>query len=187
MTLVRISSTEYEDFRRFLEEACGILLGDNKHYLVQSRLGRMVNDNGVASLGDLVGQLRRERSGGPLREKVIEAMTTNETFWFRDMGHFNLLKEKILPDLNQRMGGSVRIWSAACSSGQEPYSLAILFREAIERCNRDHPVRIFASDVYPESLHIAAAAAILDPEVAPKMPQAKIVAMANPPLILPIQ
>ena len=84
MTLGSISSAEYEDFRRFLEEACGILLGENKHYLVQSRLGKMVNGAGVVSLGELVSKLRRERCGGPLREKVIEAMTTNETFWFRD-------------------------------------------------------------------------------------------------------
>ena len=133
MTLVRISSTEYEDFRRFLEEACGILLGDNKHYLVQSRLGRMVNDNGVASLGDLVAQLRRERSGGPLREKVIEAMTTNETFWFRDNHPFQILSERILPEYTQRKQRSARVWSAACSTGQEPYSISITVQEFLSK------------------------------------------------------
>ena len=118
MTLASISSAEYEDFRRFLEEACGILLGDNKHYLVQSRLGRMVNDAGVVSLGDLVNKLRVEPSGGPLREKVIEAMTTNETFWFRDNHPFRILSDQVFPGCMQRKQRTVRIWSAACSTGQ---------------------------------------------------------------------
>ena len=156
MTLVRISSTEYEDFRRFLEEACGILLGDNKHYLVQSRLGRMVNDNGVASLGDLVGQLRRERSGGPLREKVIEAMTTNETFWFRDNHPFQILSERILPEYTQRKQLSARVWSAACSTGQEPYSISITVQEFLSKNPGSlSDVQIVATDISPAVLEEA--------------------------------
>lgn len=159
MTLARINSTEYEEFRRFLEEACGILLGENKHYLVQSRLGRMVNDAGVASLGDLVGQLRRERSGGPLREKVIEAMTTNETFWFRDNHPFQILSEHVLRDLVQRRQRSARVWSAACSTGQEPYSVSITVQEFLNR----NPgaltdVQIVATDISPAVLEEAKAA-----------------------------
>ena len=102
MSLAQITPSEYEEFRRFLEDACGILLGDNKHYLVQSRLNKMVVDDGVRSLGDLVGRLRRERSGGALREQVIEAMTTHETFWFRDNHPFKILTEQVLPDFSQR-------------------------------------------------------------------------------------
>jgi len=158
LTLARINPTEYEDFRRFLEEACGILLGENKHYLVQSRLGRMVNDVGVASLGDLVGQLRRERSGGPLREKVIEAMTTNETFWFRDSHPFQILSEQVLRDLVQRRQRSARVWSAACSTGQEPYSVSIMVQEFLNR----NPgalidVQIVATDISPAVLEEAKA------------------------------
>ena len=150
MTLARINPTEYEDFRRFLEEACGILLGENKHYLVQSRLGRMVNDVGVASLGELVGQLRRERSGGLLREKVIEAMTTNETFWFRDSHPFQILSEQVLRDLVQRKQRSARVWSAACSTGQEPYSISIAVQEFLNRNpGAMTDVQIVATDISP--------------------------------------
>lgn len=153
MSLARISPDEYEDFRRFLEDACGILLGDNKHYLVQSRLGKMVLDNQVGSLGELVGQLRRERSGGPLRERVIEAMTTNETFWFRDNHPFLILSERILPDFAARRQRTPRIWSAACSTGQEPYSISIIAQEFM----RNKPgalgdVQITATDISPAVL-----------------------------------
>jgi chemotaxis protein methyltransferase CheR len=150
LTLARISPAEYQEFRQFLEDACGILLGDNKIYLVQSRLGKMVDDVGAASLGDLVGQLRRERTGGPLREKVIEAMTTNETFWFRDNHPFRILSEQILPDYVLRKQRSMRIWSAACSTGQEPYSIAITAQEFAGRNPAAAPdVQIVATDISP--------------------------------------
>jgi chemotaxis protein methyltransferase CheR len=150
LSLAQITPSEYEDFRRFLEEACGILLGDNKHYLVQSRLNKMVASDGVSSLGDLVGRLRRERSGGALREQVIEAMTTNETFWFRDNHPFKILTEQVLPDFSQRKVRSPKIWSAACSTGQEPYSISIIVQEYL----RQNPgalsdAQVTATDISP--------------------------------------
>jgi chemotaxis protein methyltransferase CheR len=158
LTLARISPTEYEEFRQFLEDACGILLGENKHYLVQSRLGRMVNDSGMVSLGDLVGKLRLERSGGPLREKVIEAMTTNETFWFRDNHPFQILTEHVLPDYVQRKKRSLRVWSAACSTGQEPYSTSIVVQEYLTRNPGSlADVQIVATDISPAVLEEAKA------------------------------
>jgi chemotaxis protein methyltransferase CheR len=98
LPLARINPAEYEEFRQFLEEACGILLGDNKHYLVQSRLGKLLKESGLVSLGELVEQLRRGRTDSALRERVIEAMTTNETFWFRDSHPFTILSDQVLPD-----------------------------------------------------------------------------------------
>lgn len=150
MSLAQITPNEYEEFRRFLEDACGILLGDNKHYLVQSRLNKMVADDGVSSLGDLVGRLRRERNGGVLREQVIEAMTTNETFWFRDNHPFKILTEQVLPDFSQRKVRSPKLWSAACSTGQEPYSISIIVQEYL----RQNPgalndVQVTATDISP--------------------------------------
>lgn len=156
MSLAQITPVEYEDFRRFLEDACGILLGDNKHYLVQSRLNKMVVDDSVSSLGDLVGRLQRERSGGVLREQVIEAMTTNETFWFRDVHPFRILAEKILPDFSKRKQRIPKIWSAACSTGQEPYSISIIVEEYL----RQNPgalsnVQVTATDISPAVLENA--------------------------------
>lgn len=121
-------SADYELFRTFLQEAAGILLGDSKQYLVTSRLSKLMAMHGIDDLGELVKRLRNfgER---PLREAVIDAMTTNETLWFRDIHPFNIFKSQLLPELQKTAVGKVRLWSAACSSGQEPYSLSMMVDE----------------------------------------------------------
>lgn len=156
MSLARINPAEYEEFRQFLEEACGILLGDNKHYLVQSRLGKMLKDSDVISLGELVEQLRRGRADGALRERVIEAMTTNETFWFRDNHPFTILGNQVLPDYLARKQRTLRLWSAACSTGQEPYSISITIQEFLARNpGAFSDVQITATDISPTVLEEA--------------------------------
>jgi len=159
LPLASIDKDDYAGFCDFLESACGIVLGDNKQYLVQSRLGRLMADTGAVSLGDLVARLRRETDGGPLRERVIEAMTTNETLWFRDRYPFDILGRQVLPRLASEGRSPVRIWSAACSSGQEPYSISMTvedFLAAQPGALRD--VRILATDVSPAVLADARAA-----------------------------
>ncbi len=138
----------YEDFRAFLEKACGIVLGDNKQYLVTSRLATLLVDYQVSDLRDLVRRMQQPAQRG-LREAVIDAMTTNETLWFRDIHPFNILRTKLLPDLQRNSTGTIRIWSAACSSGQEPYSISIAideFRSANMGVLRQ-PVEIVATDL----------------------------------------
>jgi len=128
VTIVNISPNEYEEFRRFLQDACGILLGDNKHYLVTSRLNRLIREFGIDSFGELMRQLKSARNN-QLKERIIDAMTTNETLWFRDRYPFEILKSTILPELSASRPKQLRIWSAACSSGQEPYSISITLQE----------------------------------------------------------
>lgn len=114
----------YSEFRQLLEQHTGIDLGDGKDYLVNSRLGGVMREHNISSLAELVQQLR----GGvafKLQQQVIDAMTTNETQWFRDTQPFQLLSSVILPELSGARTGSLRIWSTACSSGQEPYSIAM--------------------------------------------------------------
>ncbi|MDP1707790.1 MAG: protein-glutamate O-methyltransferase CheR [Gammaproteobacteria bacterium] len=124
-----ITPSEYQAFRILLEEACGILLGEDKHYLVSSRLGRLMQEEGLATLGELVTRLSGIR-GASLRTRVIDAMTTNETLWFRDTTPYDALTLHILPQFAQTpLGRPLRIWSAACSSGQEPYSISIAVQE----------------------------------------------------------
>lgn len=121
-------------FREFLEKACGIVLGDNKQYLVASRLNRLMDQEGIKSLGELVKRIQFQPRGG-LREAVIDAMTTNETLWFRDVYPFDVLKNRLIPEfIRDNPGQRLRIWSAACSSGQEPYSLSMAIDE-FERAN----------------------------------------------------
>jgi len=118
-----LQDSEYKVFREFLEQQCGIVLGDNKQYLVKSRLAPLMQRFNVASLSELVTKTLSpfERQ---LRSAVIDAMTTNETLWFRDTYPYELLKKQILPEL-EKDHRTVKIWSAASSSGQEPYSIAM--------------------------------------------------------------
>lgn len=123
------SPDEYQQFRDFLQEACGILLGDNKQYLVKSRLRKIMEEEGVDSLGILVQKLKKVSSRG-LKEKVVDAMTTNETLWFRDNHPFRILSDILLPEFTEKGGiKPMRIWSAACSTGQEPYSMTMVADE----------------------------------------------------------
>lgn len=145
---------DFDQFRVFLEKACGILLGNNKQYLVSSRLNKLMEQHSIKTLGELVQRMQGP-SRGNLREQVVDAMTTNETLWFRDAYPFEVLKNRVLPELlkndpNQRL----RIWSAACSSGQEPYSLAMTIDE-FERSNIGQlrsGVQIVATDLSPSML-----------------------------------
>jgi len=120
-----ITPQGYEHFRIYLEKACGILLSDNKQYLVASRLGKLLEREGFTKLEQLVEALKRFGSA-KLKEEVINAMTTNETLWFRDAHPFNILKDKILPEKNKT---ALRVWSAAASTGQEAYSISMIIDE----------------------------------------------------------
>lgn len=123
-----ISDYDYQRFRRFLESACGILLGDGKQYLIVSRLTRLLRDENIADLAALMTAIEK---GQPrhLRDAVIDAMTTNETSWFRDGQPFETLEQVVLPELEKQRGTSLRIWSSACSSGQEPYTISMILSE----------------------------------------------------------
>ena len=143
--MVANSLEDYKVFRDFLEDACGIILGDNKQYLVSSRLSKLMAEKKIDSLSELVKCIKQLSHRG-LKEAVVDAMTTNETLWFRDSHPFTIFKERLLPELNKKNRGAVRVWSAACSSGQEPYSLSMLVDECVGTMGRV-PVEIIATDV----------------------------------------
>lgn len=123
MSTSQLDDKSYSQFRTFLEQQCGIVLGDNKQYLVKSRLAPLMTNFKVETLSELVTRTLSptERQ---LRAAVIDAMTTNETLWFRDDYPFKLLQSQILPALAKK-NTPIKIWSAASSSGQEPYSIAM--------------------------------------------------------------
>ncbi|MBB5320408.1 CheR family methyltransferase [Marinobacter oulmenensis] len=151
-----ITPQEYEAFKTFLQDACGILLGDNKQYLVKSRLRRILEENSLNSLGELLERLKRPGRSN-LKEVVIDAMTTNETLWFRDNHPFRILQEKLLPEFAERKNNQpLRIWSAACSTGQEPYSVAMVTEEfRRNRPGRLRDVKIVATDISKSVLEVA--------------------------------
>lgn len=125
-----LDDKSYHQFRTFLEQQCGIVLGENKQYLVKSRLAPLMAKFDIASLDELLTKTLSpmERQ---LRAAVIDAMTTNETLWFRDEYPFELLKKRLLPEFAGR-STPIKIWSAASSSGQEPYSIAMTVQEYIQ-------------------------------------------------------
>ena len=120
---------DYEYLRKLLKERSGLDLSSDKQYLVESRLLPLARRSNLAGIPELVQKMK----GGAeaLTSEVVEAMTTNETFFFRDKIPFDHLKDAVLPALAQARAArrSLRIWCAASSTGQEPYSIAMLLKE----------------------------------------------------------
>lgn len=146
-----LSDELYSQFSSFLEQQCGIVLGNNKQYLVKSRLSPLVQKYQLGSLSELIRQAMslRERD---IRAAVVDAMTTNETLWFRDNYPFQLLNDRLLPEFAQQRR-SVKIWSAACSSGQEPYSISMIVQEFQKRRPGSlSNVQIIGTDISPSML-----------------------------------
>ena len=150
-----ISPDVYRAFCSFLQERCGIVLGAGKEYLIRSRLVSLLPRYDAVSLDQLLDKVIRGDNLS-LERTVIDAMTTNETFWFRDVYPFEILGSRILPEL-VRERRRIRIWSAACSSGQEPYSIAMVIREQAERIAdlKSAVVDIVASDISDSMLEMA--------------------------------
>lgn len=150
-----ITSEDYKAFRIFLEDASGIVLGENKQYLVTSRLTRLMAEHEILNFGNLMSRMKAD---GKLRQSIMDAMTTNETSWFRDVYPFDILKEKLLPEIAQKQPRQIRIWSAACSTGQEPYSLSMMVQEYLMSKPGSFPanaVQIIGTDISPRVLEIA--------------------------------
>ncbi|QIZ77253.1 CheR family methyltransferase [Ferrimonas lipolytica] len=126
-----LAPNEYRAFAEFLNKKSGIELGDNKQYLVRSRLAPLLVKYRCNTMAELVKQVLASDAPA-LHTEVVEAMTTNETFWFRDGYPFELFKEQLLPELAKQKRRP-RVWSAACSTGQEPYSLAMALQEFRQR------------------------------------------------------
>jgi chemotaxis protein methyltransferase CheR len=121
--------SDYEFLRKLLKERSGLDLSSDKQYLVESRLIPLARRVGLNGIAELVAKIKA--GADALTSEVVEAMTTNETFFFRDKIPFDHLRETILPALMQARASrrSLRIWSAASSSGQEPYSIAMCLKE----------------------------------------------------------
>jgi chemotaxis protein methyltransferase CheR len=135
---------------RYIQEICGIHLDDSKGYLVETRLGGLLSEAGATNFSELFYRAQADTSR-KLRAKIIEAITTNETSFFRDASPFELLRHKLIPDLIDRRKGNgarppIRIWSAACSTGQEAYSTAIVLKELLVDLSR-YDIRILGTDI----------------------------------------
>ena len=153
----------------------GLVLSADKGYLLESRLAPLARTEGFPSIEALIGAARRDRSDR-LLWAITEALATHETFFFRDNTPFDLFKQDILPVLSRARGaaGKIRVWCAACSSGQEPYSLAMLLEEERARLNGLR-VEIVATDMAPRVLEKAKAGVYSQFEVQRGLPIQRLV------------
>ncbi len=147
-----------EDFdliRKILRDRSGLVLGDEKAYLLESRLTPVARKHGLNDLDDILSKVRMAPSENLLID-ITEAMTTNESFFFRDVKPFDIFRDNVLPHLIKSRAGkrSFRIWCAAASSGQEPYSLAILLKEAAAQLTGWRP-EIVGTDISNDILERA--------------------------------
>jgi len=152
-----VTPLDYDFLRKCLKERSGLVLSADKQYLVESRLLPVARRAGHANLGDLVTALKAAREDG-LMTAVVEAMTTNESFFFRDKTPFDHFRETMMPALlgARKSSRNIRIWCAASSTGQEPYSLAMCLKQ-MERDLAGWRVDIVATDLSNEVLEKARA------------------------------
>ncbi len=147
-----LSSTEVDLWSRYVHSVCGVQVDSTKAYLIETRLSELVRETGAASFMDLFNKVKADLTN-KLQRKVIDAITTQETSFFRDTSPFELLQHKVLPELIDRRAKTagvgripIRVWSAACSTGQEVYSTAIVLKELLTDLNR-YDVRILGTDI----------------------------------------
>ncbi len=152
MTTATLTCNSFNFISDLVRERSAIVLEPGKTYLVESRLSPVARENGMHSVDDLVEALRRPGSQA-LTRKVVEAMTTNETSFFRDIHPFDALKAHILPELlaNRARERTLTIWSNACSSGQEVYTIAMILRENFPQL-AGWKVRLLATDLSSQIL-----------------------------------
>ncbi len=142
-------------FSNFALKHTGIVLGNNKAYLIKSRLEELSKSLGFSGIEELYSNAKF-RLTNSLLNQIIDALTTNETFFFRDKVQFDILKRHIIPELMEKNKSTkrLRIWSAACSTGQEPYSIALLIYEFFPELLRWN-IEIIASDISNKVLEYA--------------------------------
>lgn len=175
MTARSMAGTDFDYVRHLVREHAALLIEPGKEYLVESRLDPLARQEGFGSFRQLVASLRGTPFGD-LHRRVVEAMTTNETSFLRDARVYRMLGRSVLPKLiaERSPERSLNIWCAACSTGQEPYSLAMLLREhrpSLEGWN----IRVIASDISREVLDRARAGRYSQAEVNRGLPASLLV------------
>lgn len=159
---------------RLVDDLCGIVLDESKGYLIESRLRKVAKASGCKTFSELYYKARYDDNVA-LRSDIINAITTNETLFFRDTSPFDVLQFKVIPDLIDARAKSpnprrLEFWSAACSTGQEPYSLAMTLREMIPDADAWN-IRITATDISEAAVAQAKRGAYSDFEIQRGMKQ----------------
>jgi chemotaxis protein methyltransferase CheR len=170
-----VAAADFDYVRELVRRRSAIFLEPGKEYLVESRLLPVVQASGEGDLARFISRLRSSPEGS-LHTQVVEAMTTNETSWFRDHHPFNALESVILPDLLRRRATVRRltIWSAATASGQEAYSIAMVLHDLLA-ANPAWDLRVLATDLSEEMVRRTEAGRYSQLEINRGLPAAKLV------------
>ena len=148
--MIKLLPEERQNVAQYIHSICAITLDQTKDYLIEGRLSGLMEETGCRSFTELVSRSRSDVNGS-VKRKIIDEITTNETFFFRDSSPFDLLRFKIIPEIVDRRKRSglpvpIRIWSAACSTGQEIYSIAIVLRELLGDLS-GYNIRLVGTDI----------------------------------------
>ncbi|SPD72793.1 conserved hypothetical protein [uncultured Desulfobacterium sp.] len=151
--MIKITSDEINILSKYIKDVSGIHLDSSKAYLIETRLKNIIEETGSTSFSDLYTKAKSDVSKA-LERKIVDAITTNETLFFRDSGPFELLQHKILPDLIDKRSPKdlnvaplpIRIWSAACSTGQEVYSISIVLKELLFDLSK-YNIKLLGTDI----------------------------------------
>jgi chemotaxis protein methyltransferase CheR len=166
--MIKLLPEEHKLLAQYIYSVCAVALDQSKAYLMEGRLGRLVEETGCTSYARLVERARAEANRS-LERRIVDAITTNETLFFRDTAPFEILRHKIVPELvdrRKRTGGpQIRIWSAACSTGQEIFSIAILLKELLGDPDR-YGVRLLGTDISDQAVARASRGVYNDTEIA---------------------
>ncbi len=181
MSAVKITPEELTLFSDYIATLSGIHLNSSKGYLLETRLVKMLRETGTDNFTDLYKKIRADISK-KLEGQLLDAMTTNETHFFRDSAPFDLLQHKIIPDLiDRRIPGAdinkspltLKIWSAACSTGQEVYSIGIVLKELLGDTT-NHNVTILGTDISDEAVTKASWGYYSPIDIEKNLPPAKL-------------
>ncbi|HEY3838262.1 MAG TPA: protein-glutamate O-methyltransferase CheR [Bryobacteraceae bacterium] len=152
--MIKLLPAEQAVVFEYIHSICGIALDASKTYLVEGRLSSLAERYGCVSFHQLMARAHADPSRG-VERAIIDAITTNETLFFRDGAPFDLLRHKLIPELvdrhNRTSSSRIRIWSAACSTGQELYSIAILLKELLGDPER-YGVQLLGTDISDEAV-----------------------------------
>jgi chemotaxis protein methyltransferase CheR len=178
MNQITITPEELAVWSRYVHEICGVHLDNSKGYLLETRLGELLQEAATSSFAELYYKAKSDLTHG-LRRKIIDAITTNETSFFRDVSLFELLRHKLIPDLIDRRTKTglrpipIRIWSAACSTGQEVYSTCIVLKELLGDFG-GYDVRILGTDISDKAVAQASYGSYSRQELDRGMPEDKL-------------
>lgn len=155
---LKISNSEFSDMRAFIYDKCGIFIAENRKYLMENRLGNRLKELNLKSFAEYYNFLRFDASRDRELRKLFEVITTNETSFYRNPPQLSVFQEKVLPEVLdgcRKQGRKLRIWSAGCSTGEEPYTISMILNEVLKGEIGQWDAKITANDLSDRVLESA--------------------------------